>query len=103
MKRVESKGREYADMVKEPSQDKIRIKASIIVLTIILIFLVVLLSVFGLVSSDNAVVVSAMLALAGVLITQMVNTDIARATQKDQREHPAPFWPRAPGALGRED
>ena len=59
-----------------------RTRASIVGLTIILILLVISLSVFGIVSSDNAVVVTAVLALAGVLITQIVNTDIARATQK---------------------
>jgi hypothetical protein len=58
----------------------------VVLTTIILILLVILLSDFGIVSSDNAVIVGAVLALVGVLITQMVNTFNARDTQKHQQK-----------------
>src|SRR5215203_6868320 len=69
-------------------EDKwVRTRVSIVVLTtIILILLVILLSVFDIVTSDYAVVVGAVLALVGVLITQMVNTFNAREAQKHQQK-----------------
>jgi hypothetical protein len=60
----------------------IRIMVPVVVLIIILI----LLSIFGILSSENATVVGAVVALIGVLITQTVNTYIAQANQKHQRE-----------------
>jgi hypothetical protein len=60
----------------------IRIVAPVVVLIIV----TVLLAVFGFVSAGNASVVGALLALVGVLITQIANTNIARSGQRHQQE-----------------
>jgi hypothetical protein len=51
----------------------------------LLILSLVLGSRSGFLSSDNAAVMGALLALTGVLIAQVVNTNIARATQRHQQ------------------
>jgi uncharacterized protein YjbI with pentapeptide repeats len=51
----------------------------------LLILSIVLVSRSGFLSSENAAVIGALLALTGVLIAQVVNTNIARATQRHQQ------------------
>jgi uncharacterized protein YjbI with pentapeptide repeats len=53
----------------------------IVIALVILIFILFLATQYGYVSSNNAAVVAALLALAGVLITQVVNSNIARSAQ----------------------
>ncbi len=52
----------------------------------VVIAILVLVHIYGLVSSDNAAVVGAVLALVGVLIAQVVNTNIAWSAQVTQQE-----------------
>src|SRR5215218_2827747 len=57
----------------------------ITVALVLVILSLVLVSRSGFVSSKNAAVIGALLALTGVLIAQVVNTNIARATQRHQQ------------------
>jgi hypothetical protein len=68
-----------------PSQRQVVWAIRLVVALTTVVITLILVSSYGLVSSDNAALVGALLALAGVLIAQVVNTNIARATQRNQQ------------------
>src|SRR5215217_4495383 len=67
-----------------PNQRQAIWAVRIVIALAVVIFILILGVYFGFGSSTSAEVVAALLALAGVLITQMVNTNIAHATQRNQ-------------------
>src|SRR5215218_10971766 len=68
-----------------PSQRQVVWAIRLVVALTTVVITLILVSSYGLVSSDNAALVGALLALTGVLIAQVVNTNIARATQRHQQ------------------
>ncbi len=73
-------------LVPRPRQEDVVWVIRIFVALAVVASILILLVRFGLVSSDNAAIVGALIALTGVFITQIVNARIARSNQLQQQE-----------------